>query len=268
MSQDQPEPYYGQQQPPPPPEMPPTQGYGYPQQAPAGYGPPPPQAPPLPYGAVPPQPAGGSPSSKRTGAIVGAVLVLAAIGGGVWYLTSDDGSGLADDGPHKLTAPVSLLDGDFKRSGNDGEPDPVEDSGSSNLFSGVLSPGAQVINPDYTSSSKDLIFVGAYGESKDPAKSLDTFFGNVKKEVADEDDVELIGAPENVSPANLDGALMKCQKAKGALSGDEELNYICAWADYSTVALVIANKESGTYSLEEAARIAADVRKETRAEGQ
>ena len=50
-------------------------------------------------------------------------------------------------------------------------------------------------------------------------------------------DAKLVGEPEEV---DLDGAVMKCQAAKGTnkATKQEKTDWFCAWADYSTIAMV------------------------------
>ncbi len=74
----------------------------------------------------PPAPGG----KKKTGLVIGGVAVLVAIGVGVYFVVGNAGSsGLADDGPHKLTTPAKVL-GDYNRATKDGD---TSDSGSSTV---------------------------------------------------------------------------------------------------------------------------------------
>ncbi len=67
----------------------------------------------------PPAPGGGK---KKTGLIIGAVAVVAAIGVGAYFVFGGGGSGggsdIADDGPHKLTTPATVL-GEYKKAESD-----------------------------------------------------------------------------------------------------------------------------------------------------
>ncbi|MDG9683253.1 hypothetical protein QC334_10975 [Streptomyces sp. DH18] len=286
--QGQPGPY-GQQPGPygaPPPQGPPQgqPGYGYPQQAPQGV---PPQQPnpygqpqqpqqgygypqaqqPGPYGQQPPAPPyGGQPGydgqpqqpKKKTGLIVGvAVVALAVIAGGVYFLTSGGGSGDVADSTkgYKLTPPASVED--YKKDASKPSPSgPVtgDDKAEAEAM-GITN--ANKAAAQYQSGTKDnplaqkmLMFEGLWGEVSDPAKTLDDAFDKAEKNMSkdsDNDNVSLVGSPKEFKPDGFDGALMKCQdlkvvndKADGtAAKGPKEFTMpVCIWADYSTVGIV------------------------------
>ncbi|WP_345655224.1 hypothetical protein [Streptomyces tremellae] len=233
----QPGPYGQPGQPPQPPYgQNPYGGPGQPGQPPYGAGP---------YGAGP---AGGPQKKKRTALVVTAVVVACAvIAGGVYVLTSGGGgSDIADDGPHKLTAPDRVLDGQFvKKPGSGGS------SASSDLKdarkAGVRNP--KDISAEYTKGDKDnpltevvLDYGGVYGTIDDPEKTLDTFFAGLKKESSSDKEGQgkLVGSPRAVTPQGLKGAVMKCQNltVQGDTSGagPKEITLpICVWADHSTL---------------------------------
>ncbi|WP_415950343.1 hypothetical protein [Streptomyces sp. KLOTTS4A1] len=286
----QPQPGYGypQQQPPQQP------GYGAPQQ-PAygqqagGYGQPQqpgpygqqPQAPygQAPYGQVPPPPPPVGGSGKKIGIIAGTVVALAAIGGGLWwFLGGGSGSSeVADDGPHKLTAPQTVLDGKYKQS----------DSGSGTLSEddtkdaedwGVKNPkdvdGEYEAGQDLT--QENIAFAGVYGEIEDPQQVVDRAFAQMKAEAEKEPEKgEFVGDPESF---DRDGAVIKCQEAKiknpggdGSMDkGPAEFTMpVCIWADYSTAAMVthinVAGLITGNGTTpEQAADYTAKLRKEVR----
>ncbi|SDK63339.1 hypothetical protein [Streptomyces indicus] len=314
MSYNQPGPYGGQpQQPGPygqqggyPQQQPqPQPGYGYPQQPPQqpGYGFPQQGAPQDPYGqqqggysqpqqpgpygqqapygqVPPPPPAGGN--GKRIGIIAGAVVALAAIGGGIWYFVGGgSGADVADDGPHKLTVPETVLDGKYKKDSS-GDSGPSDDDALGNAEEWGVK-GAKEVEGSYTSGDKDnpmsmenLGFGGVYGEIEDPEKVLDALFEHMKKEAAKEpEEGKLLGSPKSY---NRDGALIKCQEAQFTnpdadgtpTGGPKEFKMpLCAWADHSTVAMVThinvmnALQGKGT-SPEDAAEIASNLRKDVR----
>ncbi|MFI1248174.1 hypothetical protein ACH4TY_15950 [Streptomyces anulatus] len=289
--QGQPGPY-GQQPGPygaPPPQGPPQgqPGYGYPQQAPQGV---PPQQPnpygqpqqpqqgygypqaqqPGPYGQQPPAPPyggqpgyGGQPQQpkKKTGLIVGvAVVALAVIAGGAYFLTSGGGSGDVADSTkgYKLT-PAASVD-DYKQDPKKKAPSgPVtgEDKAEAEAMGikNANEAAAQYISGDMQKNpltAKMLLLQGIWGEVSDPAKTLDNAFKQAEKSMAEDSDskeVSLIGSPEDVQPDGFDGALMKCQKLKTindeadgtAAKGPKEIvTPVCVWADYSTVGIVVA----------------------------
>ncbi|MFI1931146.1 hypothetical protein [Streptomyces sp. NPDC020330] len=299
MSYNQPGPYggqppqgqpgpYGQQPGPygaPPPQGPPQgqPGYGYPQQAPQGV---PPQQPnpygqpqqgygypqaqqPGPYGQQPPAPPyGGQPGydgqpqqpKKKTGLIVGvAVVALAVIAGGVYFLTSGGGSGDVADSTkgYKLTPPASVED--FKKDASKpsvSRPVTGKDKDEAEAM-GVKD--ANKVEASYKSGSQDnplaqkaLMLEGVWGEVSDPAKTLDGAFAKaevnmMKGNGSGENKASLVGSPKEFKPEGFEGALMKCQdlkvvndKADGTpAKGPKEFTMpVCIWADYSTVGIV------------------------------
>ncbi|MFD5574703.1 hypothetical protein [Streptomyces cadmiisoli] len=265
-----PQPGYGHPQQPGQPQQP-QPGYGYPQQPgqpqpQPGYGYPP-QAP---YGApVPPPPGGGK---KKTGLIIGAVAVVAAIGVGAYFVLGSGGgaSGLEDDGPHKLSTPATVLT-EYKRVGEGNavsDSDTAKDMEKSGVKDGTAVVG-QWSTADFSSydpqdpstlpdqaellKAKGVTMVGGYGEIADPQATLDKFFASIQKEVKDSSssdsggmqNAQLVGEPEEVE---IDGAVAKCQstKATNALTKKESTDWFCAWADYSTVAMVSPGDNTGT----------------------
>ncbi|MGW4309747.1 hypothetical protein [Streptomyces californicus] len=252
----QPNPYAQPQQP---------QGYGYPQaQQPGPYGQQPP-APPYggqpPYGAQPPY--GGQPQQpkKKTGLIVGvAVVALAVIAGGVYFLTSGGGgsSDVADSTKGYKLTPAATVE-DFKKDASKpsvSRPVTGKDKAEAEAM-GVMN--ANKVDAQYQSGSKDnplaqkvLVFEGVWGEVSDPAKTLDAAFAtaevNMMKSGGDgARKGSLVGSPKEYKPEGFDGALMKCQdlkvvndKADGTpANGPKEFTMpVCIWADYSTVGIV------------------------------
>ncbi|MFF7181489.1 hypothetical protein [Streptomyces sp. NPDC008121] len=313
MSYNQPGPYggqpqqpgpYGGQQPGPYGQQPqaPQPGYGYPQQAPQGV---PPQQPPYgypqggqqpgpygqppqqpPYGQAPgayPPPPPGAPK-KKTGLIIGAAVVaLALVAGGAWYFTAGGGgSSVADDGPHKLITPETVLT-EYKKQPGSGDTS-GKDSLKAAQQKGVknateVSAAYDVKNEANPLSGKLISFSGLYGEVSDPEQVVDDIFAYIKSE-SDKDKAKgkdnepvLVGSPQEYEPAELDGAVLKCQQAKSeanaATSTPAFTLTVCVWADHSTVGFVapmdmgsLLTGKAGTP--EEAAGIAAKLRKEVR----
>ncbi|MFD9885519.1 hypothetical protein ACFWZT_29145 [Streptomyces alboflavus] len=291
---------YGQQPPQGPgygyPQQQPQQpGYGYPQQAPQGV---PPQQPPYgqpqqpgpygqqpqaPYGQVPPPPQGGG-GGKKTGLIIGAVAVVAAIGVGAYFVLggSDSDSGtVKDDGPHKLTTPETVIDGAFKKKAGSGggfggiNTDKAEKAGVKN---------AKDVGADYQSGDtnnplalKSMNFGGVYGEIDDPESVVDKMFANAKKEQGSgTTKAKVVGDPKSYNPSDLDGAIMKCQEMKADTSGSSDASApkevsaaVCIWGDKSTIGFTVtvdvANAMAGkSADLEDAAEKTAKLRKDTR----
>ncbi|QES50169.1 hypothetical protein DEJ50_22405 [Streptomyces venezuelae] len=272
----QPNPYGGQPQQPNPYGQPPQgqPGYGYPQQAPQGV--PPqgyPQQPGVPpqgqpgYGypqqpGMPPQPPYGQPPKKsKTGIIVlAAVVAVAAIGGGAWFLLGDgasNGDVSASTKGYKIVPPESVAeftkDSKSKSDSFDAEDKKeAEDIGVKN---------AEQADQEYQSGSKEnplqakmLKFTGLYGEIDDPAKTLDGAFAMMKKESEKDQakgkgDTEFtwVGEAEEKKPAGFSGALMKCQDAKlinkkpsdNPMEPKELTMTFCIWTDYSTMGVMI-----------------------------
>ncbi|MCN9239456.1 hypothetical protein NGF19_01430 [Streptomyces sp. RY43-2] len=302
-----PQPGYGYPQQPPPPQ--PQPGYGYPQQPQQGvppqqnpYGQPqpsqgmPPQPNPYgqqqpqygqqpPYGAVPPPPATGG-GKKKTALIISGVAVVAAIAVGAYFLIGGGGgSSIADDGPHKLITPATVLDGQYKK-GN-AESDDGGGLSSSDLKDaekyGVKN--ATEVHADYQAGDeanplamKLLKFQGVYGEISDPEKVVDELFAEAKKNAAKDGGGEVVGSPQTYKPSGLDGAVLKCQEMKvkqdssgsGAAKGPGEIHVpVCIWGDHSTIGWIIhlsaADAMSGkSADLQGTAEITAKFRKGVR----
>lgn len=278
----QPGPYGGQPAQGPPQGQPQGQpGYGYPQQAPQGV---PPQQPPQgygypqaqqpgPYGQQPPTPPyggqqayGGQPPfppaapKKKTGLIIGvAVVALAVIAGGVYFLTSDgdkvSNSDVADSTKGYKLTPAATVDSFKKGSGSSESSGPLTGSEKTKAeAAGIKNPNGA--GADYQGGSeknlslKVLNLQGFWGDVTDPAAVLNNSFDEAKANMTKgggESEAELIGSPKAVTPPGFEGALMKCQNVKvknvngdGTVKGGPESIEapICIWADYSTVGIV------------------------------
>lgn len=244
----------------PPQQQPPQPGYGYPQgQQPGPYG----QQPPTPpyggqqaYPGMPPQP--GAPK-KKTGLIIGAAVVaLAVVAGGVYFLTSGGGNGDVADSTkgYKITPAASV--GDYKK-GDSGSSSDTMSSKEKSEAEALGIKDAHKAQAQYQSGDLDknplttkmLMLFGNWGEVSDPAKALDGMFTQAKIGMAQSESdgkATLVGSPESVTPEGFEGALMKCQQMKvvndeadGTAAGGpkEMLMPVCIWADYSTVAAVV-----------------------------
>ncbi|MEU6663782.1 hypothetical protein [Streptomyces sp. NPDC046821] len=306
----QPGPYGQPQQPGPygqPPQAP-QPGYGYPQQPPQGV---PPQQPPYgqpggysqpqqpgpygqqpqapygqaPYGQMPPPPGAPAGGKNKTGLIIGAVAVVAALGVGAYLLFG--GNSLADDGPHKLITPAVVM-GDYKRLTDDKGPQEAS-SGSAKALAESGVTNAKAVNAIYSTlninpaapkppspaevaTSKAVTFVGIYGKVKDPEAAIDATFANMKKQQADQPadpskpKLTYKGDPQTVEPDGLDGAIMKCQQAsaKNAQTHQIDTQYMCLWADYSTIGMGVPVAGGKGISLDDSAKVTANLRKEVR----
>lgn len=306
MSYNQPGPYGGQQpqqpgpygqqpnpygqQPGPYGQQPgPQPGYGYPQQAPQGVpqqgypqqqpGYPPQQQPP--YGGYQQQPPyGGTPPKKsKAGVIIAVVLAVAVIGGAGWYFTQGGGASAsisADTKGYKLVAPETV--DDFKKDPKYKAPDFSDKDKKEAEAAGIKNPtqvgmNYQAGDPKNPLTAKGLNFSGFYGDLADPEKSVDAYFAvaklNAGKDGATK--VELVGSPQEKTPAGFKGAVMKCQEMKlistsTTEKGPKEFTVpICVWGDYSTlsmvgatdVASILAGKQG--YTLDQTAELTAKV---------
>ncbi|WP_405440612.1 hypothetical protein OG373_25760 [Streptomyces avidinii] len=303
MSYNQPGPYgqqpqqpgpYGQQPPPPgpygqpapqpnpygQPGQPPAPqpGYGYPQQPgvpPQGY----PQQPPTPAYGHPQQqpPYGGQPPKKsKAGVIIGVVVAVAVIAGGGWYLLGGGAGGniSADTKGYKLVAPESV--DDFKKDPKykdkpftDEDKKEAEAAGVKNATQVGMTYAAG--DPKNPLATKGLNFSGVYGEVADPEKAVDGYFAKARMEAAKDgkSDVQLLGSPKTMSPANFKGAVMKCQDIKftskdTSTKGPKEATLpFCVWGDYSTLSMVSASDVASIlagkpgYTQEQTAELAA-----------
>lgn len=296
-----PQPGYGypQQAPPAPPQ--PQPGYGYPQQPPQGV---PPQQPPygqqVPYGQQPPYgqapygmpqppaPEGGS--NKKTALILGAVAVVVAIGVGAYFVFGGGGAGgVEDDGPHKLATPEKVL-GEYTRATKAGDTIGKSNDTASELAKNGVENGQSVVSvysttdlssydpsdpstaPDASdlATNKTIIVFGAYGEIADPEGALDDFFVAYKKGASSSSSgtagagkTEVLGEPEEVE---LDGAVMKCQGIKGQdiMTQKEKTDWFCAWADHSTITMVVPGDATQGITKDVAADITTKIRPEIR----
>ncbi|MFE0645187.1 hypothetical protein ACFW2Y_26790 [Streptomyces sp. NPDC058877] len=280
-----PQPGYGY--PPQTPQgVPPQQPYGYPPQPgpygqpqqPGPYGQPPQYGAPQGPGGYPPRPP--APKKSRAGWIIGAVAVVAAIGVGAYFLLGGGGSSVADDGPHKLITPETVLGEYQKTPGKESSSDKkslreAEKNGVENATQ--VGASYQVKDPSNPLGGKILSFNGLYGTIDDPEKVVDSIFATTKAEAEkDKGSTEVpqvIGSPRAYEPAGLDGAILKCQqlttKADPSASTPAMTLTMCVWADHSTVGLVIPVDTAALLtgkagSAEDAAALTAKFRKEVR----
>ncbi|GHD98900.1 hypothetical protein [Streptomyces alanosinicus] len=280
-----PQPGYGYPQQAPP--APPQPGYGYPQQG--GVPPQQPYGQQAPYGQQPygmpqpPQPGGGK---KKTGLIIGGVAVVAAIAVGAYFAFSGGSTSVADDGPHKLITPSTVINGTYTKSESSGSSDPVSDSDLADFKkAGVKDPkGAGASYKMGTGlTAKNLSFSGVYGTIANPEAVIDAAFAKAKaaseKDQSDSDiKGKLIGSPETVTPSGFSNGVMKCQVAQLDNTGSSDSPAgaaktvklpVCIWADHSTVVKVmtlsiagLATGDGGT--INDTADIAAKLRNDVR----
>ncbi|MEU4212234.1 hypothetical protein AB0F13_19910 [Streptomyces sp. NPDC026206] len=262
-------------------------GYGYPQQA-GPYGVPPQQ--PQPYGwgqqpggpgmYPPPVPPQGGGAGKGVAIGIGVLVLVGAIAGGGFLLLASRGGGsssVPDDGKrYKLTTPDTVA-GEFKKDTKD--PGDGFDSGDMAELRRLGLADDGTIGADYESGEGEtgqyLQFSGAWGKVRNPERVVDGFFAASRRKQRAEGGgtVELIGTPQKMSPAGLDGAVMKCQNAKyvNAKFKNGITMPICFWADRSTVGVTILTDASAALAAKDvplnvAADLTVKVRTETRVE--
>lgn len=239
---------------------------------------------------MPQPPATGGGGKKKAGLIIGAVAVVAAIGVGVYFVIGGGGGagGLEDDGAHKLTTPATVLT-DYKRASDEAaetDSDTVKDLEKSGVKDGTSVTGfyttadltgydpsdpSTAPDPSEMATAKGITYLGAYGKISDPEAVLDKFFAEFKKESEKNSSSssetggggKAVGEPESV---DIDGAVMKCQGVEGTnpVSKKEKTDWICAWADYSTIALVSPGDATKGVPKDVAVDITTKLRKEIR----
>ncbi|MFE1175924.1 hypothetical protein [Streptomyces sp. NPDC058773] len=225
-------------------QAPPQQGYGYPQQPQSGYGQ---QAPyggqQTPYGMIPQgtEPSGGN--GKKIGLIAGAVAVVAAIGVGAYFVFGSGG----DVAPYTISLPDKLLNGEYSQA-------PGSPAGAAEDFSNDKDAKAMGITESkgvsrkYANASKlQLTVGGVYGKVADPESAVDQAFAKLdadqKKNMSNQGlKVETVSGPTEYSPADFDGAVMKCKEQKLTAS-QNGMNVsvsfsLCIWGDSSAVGTV------------------------------
>lgn len=212
-----------------------------------------------------------------------AVVALAVIAGGVYFLTAGGGgSDVADDGPHKLITPETVLTEYKKDSSSSGGSSSDDDFLKDAAKMGIKNP--KEVEAAYKSGSEEnplaakmITFGGIYGDIEDPEAAIDAAFADMKEssEKEKDDDAELVGSPQAYEPKELEGAVLKCQQIKtkpgSSNSGaPKELTMsVCMWADHSTLGFVmpvdLASMMTGKgTSPDDAASITAKLRKEVR----
>ncbi|WP_055519448.1 hypothetical protein, partial [Streptomyces ossamyceticus] len=234
------------------------------------------------YPTVPQPPAAPGGGGKKVGIILGAVAVVAAVAVGAYFVFGGGSSDIADDGPHKLTTPASVL-GEYKKSSGGGDGMTDEELKQAETATGIknakdVGANYEVKNESNPLGGKALTFGGLYGEIEDPEKAVDAFFVFMRKDVQKESDgaVTFKGSPKEYTPESLDGAVLKCQEAtvdnsKDTSSGmPKEINIVyCLWGDYSTLGFAMPMEYSDiaagkASTAEEVADITAKLRKEVR----
>lgn len=210
---------------------------------------------------------------------------MAAIAVGAYFVIGGGGGSgsVSDDGPHKLTAPATVIGGTYKKADSSNSPDSMSDDDLSDFQKwGVKN--AKDVSAGYQNgtglTAKNLTFGGVYGTIDDPEAVVDAMFAKIKSESEKDksDEGRLIGSPETVHPSGFSNGIMKCQVAeftnddtasKGAGAAKSVKMPICIWGDHSTVADVTAFSfaamaAGNAGSIDETADLAAKLRNDVR----
>ena len=235
------------------------------QQGPAApYGAPPAQPP---AGQQPEQPGPGQGGGSRRGLVIGAaVVVLAAVAAGAFFLFGDGdedgdqdsagGPAVGEGGSYTLVLPETS--GDFAlvnpaESTTDLDPEALGRLGLSeanatrgSYVSGLSPEEANALSGPQDLGDRTLVEMeaeGLWGSVDDPSAALNAAFAFAADELSQgQDQVTLQGEPQDVRPEGLpEDAVMKCQMGTVRVQGSEVSVPVCAWADHSTMGL--------TYSL-------------------
>lgn len=186
--------------------------------------------------------------------------------------------GVADDGPHKLTTPKTVLHKyHFLTSNPNGRSATQQEHKVLGVHHGHAVSGhyttldltdVDVADLDFSHPPKDFgdefFLDGTWGSVADPERAVDAFFST--DESADVPLIEWVGEPEEQSPEGFEGAVMKCQVSRRhQLTSDTYTDTpSCVWADHSTVAWVWATTPDHPFSMSRLARLTADLRKAIR----
>ncbi|PGH50391.1 hypothetical protein [Streptomyces sp. Ru87] len=253
----------------PPPQQP---GYGYPQgaqpgpqghagvppQGGPGYGYPPAGAPGAPGGQPwPPQappPSRGLGKGAIIGIAAGALVVLLAVGFGVVSMLG------GPEGTEKLTAPQTLLDGDYEKA-----PDSSQLQQQRDMLQDELPSDGTAVVAQYTqggdATKGALILSGAWGDiDSDPADTRkDALDGMAQGQGA-----EVVQSPKDFGSGD---DVLSCQVLKATQGLGELYMPACAWSDNSTMAVVAVVSPDYTsedsVNLDEYADTVSKVRDET-----
>ncbi len=229
---------YGQQPPPPNPYGQPAPQPGYQQQP--------------PYGGMPPQ---QPPKKSKAGVIIGVVVAVAVIAGGGWYfLGSGAGGGVsADTKGYKLVFPATVEAYAQPKEAKPSPETPLEGESKTKAEAlGVKNPhnSAATYSTTPDGKGKNLSVNGLWGELADPEKAVDAYYASIglnKEAEKSGFKYELVGAPQEFTPSDFKGAVMKCAEIKATPIKEpkpgmpKEMKIpSCVWGDHSTLAAVNA----------------------------
>ncbi|MCX5530923.1 hypothetical protein OG785_10165 [Streptomyces sp. NBC_00006] len=218
---------------------------------------------------------------------------MTLIGFGLFWIR--DAQGPDDDGPHKLTAPSTMSFAQYFRYGDESDadvtlgaedmqeweeigvknPTPIAASYSEEALNNLDTTDPEEAQEQLRSLKNNARFTvtGAYGKIADPEFALTDFLVRVQDNLTAASRksgthvVMQLGVPEETEADSLDGAVMQCATFDvnnlENVEGDSETT-VCAWADYSTIALVTPYNGILDLSTEESAELTGNVRSEMR----
>lgn len=264
------------------PQQAPQQGYGYPQQpAQPGYGQQAPyggQGQQTPYGMIPQGAPESGGNGKKIGLITGAVVVVAAIGIGAYFVFGSGG----DVAPYTISLPDKLLSGEYSKAL--GSPaGAVKDVSNDKDAKAMGITDSKAVSGKYANVAKLQLNVGGvYGKVADPESAVDQAFARLEEDQNKNSagqglKIETVSGPTAYSPSGFDGAVMKCKEQKlSAAQGGVNVAVsfsMCIWGDSSaigTVSVVPTPSPSGESgkapSAEQLSVMTAKVRNEVRKE--
>jgi hypothetical protein len=202
---------------------------------------------------MPPQ--GSGKAGKTVAIVIGSLVIVGLVIGGIFLFgnVGGGGSGVGADGKkYKLTSPQTVA-GEYQKNSAGTTNEMTQSELSEFEKAGVEDPKSE--HGSYKSGTgtavKQLNFQGVWGSVEDPESTVDAAFAKMAEDSEENAErtgrsAELVGSPEEVTPAGLDEeAVMKCQIIKVSLgastSGTGEIKApLCMWADNSTVAMVSA----------------------------
>ncbi|MGK5637779.1 hypothetical protein ACSNOK_05585 [Streptomyces sp. URMC 126] len=212
--------------------------------------------PPLPH-LPPPPPPRRSGKGKVIGVAVGLVALIGALSGGFFLFRGGSGGSGGSGGPgdedgrrYRLLTPTTVL-GEFTRNDADGGNAAMD--AKENAALGIRD--ARSAGGEYEAAAgtnrKRLSYHGVWGRIDDPEATVDRLFrlvGKDRRKSGDDDAPRYVGTPRKMRPAGLGDAVMKCQAMRFSAPGKSADMPFCAWADHSTVALVMVADRASVLS--------------------
>ncbi|MFS0694510.1 hypothetical protein [Streptomyces nitrosporeus] len=269
------------------PPQPPQNPYG--QQPPAAPGPYPPQTPPPPYGYPQQQPQGAPgpwgahpgmqpgmqpgvpgcpqpPRKSRTGLVLGIVagglVLVTALGFGVYQLIDKGADAAFPEATHKLVVEKTMLDGEFTLSQ---DMSATEGRKIENTPDPSIRDGRAAVAQYTSDEGGALVLSGMYGRLSSPSFMR----GKIMEGAATADGAKVMVPAEEFRPAGYD-ITVECQVVQSSNMGVSANVPMCAWGDDNTAAMIAlvrpdqVTKDARSIDLEKAAEETAKVRTEIR----